>query len=121
MPARRCSDAAWPPPTVRCVAGPKHDAALSDLSADRWPAQRALGRPWRSGGLRTLFPWPPTDLVHLAALSPAAAEALARTGLTPRPALGEMSRAAIRGMWGGVVPGPEVWGALAAAAALLAA
>jgi len=91
------------PATSRCVAGPKHDALLSELSADRWSAQRALARPWRAGGLRALFPWPPTDLLRLASLPPAVAEALARAGLTPRPQLGEMRRATIRATCAGVL------------------
>lgn len=90
---RRCFSL---PATARCVAGPKRDALLAELSADGWSAQRALARPWRAGGLRTLFPWPPTDLLHLAGLPPAVAGALARAALTPRPALGALRQAEIR-------------------------
>jgi len=91
------------PATARCVAGPRHDAQLSELSSDVWSAQRALARPRRAGGLRALFPWPPTDLLRLASLPPAVAEALARAGLTPRPQLGEMRRATIRATCVGVL------------------
>jgi len=91
------------PATSRCVAGPKHDALLAELSSDRWSAQRALARSWRAGGLRGLFPWPPTDLLRIAGLPPAVAEALARAGLTPRPQLGEMRRATIRATCVGVL------------------
>jgi len=97
---RRCFSL---PATSRCVAGPKHDALLSELSADRWSAQRALARPWRAGGLRTLFPWPPTDLLHLASRPPAVAEALARAGLTPRPGLGRERAREIRVACAGVL------------------
>jgi len=91
------------PATARCVAGPRHDELLAELSGDRWAVQRALARPWDAGGLRTLFPWPPTDRLRLAGRPPAVAEALARAGLTPRPSPGRERAREIRVACGDVL------------------
>jgi len=91
------------PATARCVAGPQHDALLVELSGDVWSAQRALARPRDAGGLRALFPWPSTDLLRIAGLPPAVAEALARAGLTPRPSPGRERAREIRVACGDVL------------------
>jgi len=84
------------PGTGRCVDGPGHDEAMSELS-DAWAAQRALARPLRTGGpLRAIFAWPPADLLALANLPPVVATGLAQAALVPRPALGKVHRERLR-------------------------